>query len=100
MAAKRRFHPPKRAGGRFAPETRSLQRPPAITERQAPIVYGKPFVVLEDEAKNTFVFKAGTWVPHTASIAECRQTCHVKQLPQRVNRMIRYEIRCPEDASS
>jgi hypothetical protein len=63
--------------------------------RPAPIVYGKPFIVVEDEQKNTFVFQAGAWVPHTASIAECRQTCQVKELPQRVNKMIRYEVRCP-----
>jgi hypothetical protein len=76
--------------------TRSLRRPPDITERVAPVVYGKAFIVLEDEAKNTFIFKGGAWVAHTASIAECRQSCQVKELPQRVNRMTRYEVRCPE----
>jgi hypothetical protein len=96
MAPKRRFNQHKRTGGRFSPETRSLQRPPVTVERQAPIVYGKPFIVLEDREKNTFVFKAGAWVPHSESIADCRKTCQVKELPQRVNQMIRYEIRCPE----
>jgi hypothetical protein len=100
MAPNRRFHQHKRAGGRFAPETRSLQRPPAFVERQAPVVYGKPFIVMEDEQKNTFIFKAGTWVAHSSSIAECRQSCQVKQLAQRVNGMIRYEIRCPEGTPS
>jgi hypothetical protein len=52
--------------------------------------------VAEDEQKNTFVFQGGSWVPHTASIAECRQTCQVKELPQRLNKLIRYEVRCPE----
>jgi hypothetical protein len=99
MPQKRRFNQHKRANSRFAPETRSLQRPPALAERQAPVVYGKPFVLMEDEQKNTFIFKAGTWVPHSASIAECRQTCQVRQLAQRVNRMIRYEIRSPEGTS-
>lgn len=95
MAQKRRFNQSKR-GGRFAaPETRMLQRPPAVTERAAPVVYGKPFILLEDKEKNTFIFKAGAWVPHEDSIAQCRQTCQVKQLPQGVNNMIRYEIRCP-----
>jgi hypothetical protein len=52
--------------------------------------------VAEDEAKNTFVFKAGAWVPYEATIAECRQTCQVKELPQRLGNMIRYEVREPE----
>ena len=51
---------------------------------------------MEDGEKNTFIYKAGAWIPHEASIAQCRATCQVKELPQRVNRMIRYEIRCPE----
>ena len=76
--------------------TRSLHRPPEVTQRTAPVVYGKAFIVLEDEAKNTFIFKGGAWVAHTASIAECRQSCQVKELPQRVNKMTRYEVRCPE----
>jgi hypothetical protein len=95
MPQKRRFHQPKRGGGRFAPETRSLQRPPAIAERVAPTVYGKPFILLEDEQKNTFIFKAGAWVAHSESIAQCRTTCQVKELPQRVNGRVRYEVRCP-----
>jgi hypothetical protein len=33
---------------------------------------------------------------HTASIAKCRQSCQVKELPERVNTMIRYEVRYPE----
>jgi hypothetical protein len=76
--------------------TRSLRRPPELTERQTPVVYGKPFIVLEDESKKTFVFKAGQWVEFDSSIAECRQSCQVKQLPQKVNRMTRYEVRCQE----
>jgi hypothetical protein len=76
--------------------TRSLRRPPDPSEFQPPVVYGKPFIVLEDEAKKTFVFKGGEWVEFEASIAECRQSCQVKQLAQKVNRMTRYEVRCPE----
>ena len=96
MGHKRRFNPNQRPGGRGAsPELRGLRRPPTVTQRPTPVVYGKPFILLEDEDKNTFVFQGGAWVPHSASIAECRQTCDVKELPQRVNRMIRYEIRCP-----
>jgi len=76
--------------------TRSLRRPPEPTASQA-VAYGKPFIVMEDEAKKTFVYKAGAWVEFEASIAECRQSsCQVKQLAQKVNRMTRYEVRCPE----
>lgn len=100
MAQKRRFNQNKRQAARSAPEVRGLRRPPVVTERQPPIVYGKPFVLVEDQDKNTFIFKAGSWVPHSASIAETRQTCQVKELPQRVNRMIRYEVRCPESGHS
>jgi hypothetical protein len=95
MPQKRRYTPPKHGGGRFAPETRSLQRPPAVIERAAPIIYGKPFILLEDAEKNTFIFKAGAWVAHSESIAQCRESCQVKELPQRVNGRVRYEIRCP-----
>lgn len=95
MAQRRRFNPNKRQMARSAPAIRGLQRPPEVTERQAPVVYGKPFIVVEDPAKNTFIFKAGEWIPHSATIAECKQTCQVKELPQRVNKMIRYEVRSP-----
>jgi hypothetical protein len=86
----------RRTGKSASSATPSLRTPPERTQPPAPVVYGKAFVVLEDEAKNTFVFKGGVWVPYTASIAECRASCKVKQLPQRVNKMIRYEVRCPE----
>jgi hypothetical protein len=76
--------------------TRSLRRPPDPSERQAAVAYGKPFILLEDDAKKTFVFKGGNWVEFEASIAECRQSCQVKQLAQKVNRMTRYEVRAPE----
>ena len=85
-----------RAASSSTSATRSLYRPPELAQRAAPVVYGKAFIVLEDEAKNTFIFKGGAWVAHTASIAECRQSCQVKELPQRVNKMTRYEVRCPE----
>ena len=50
---------------------------------------------MEDATKNTFEFKLGAWVPHIMSIAECRRECIVKELPQKVNGMTRYEIRSP-----
>ena len=66
-----------------------------VWEKKPPVQYGKPFVVLEDGQKNTFVFQAGHWVAYSMSIAECREECQVKELPQRVNGMVRFEIRCP-----
>jgi hypothetical protein len=95
MAQKRRSNLRAQRGGRAPnPGTRMLQRPPEV-EIQPAVVYGKPFIVLEDKDRNTFVFEAGNWVPYSESIAECRKTCQVKELPQRVNQMIRYEVRCP-----
>ena len=96
MAQKHRSHHNKRPAGRsFSPDTRSLRRPPDITELPPAVVYGKPFVVAEDADKNTFVFQGGEWVAYSASIAECRQTCLVKELPQRLKDRIRYEVREP-----
>ena len=98
MAQKHRFRNMngRRPSGPLAPVTRGLQTPPPVIERRAPVVYGKPFVIVEDADKNTFIFKAGEWTPYEASIAECRLTCQVKKLAQSVNNMTRYEIRCPE----
>jgi hypothetical protein len=98
MAQKRRFTQNKRQAARspVASDTRTLRRLPEFTGRPRPVVYGKPFVVVEDAQKNTFIFHGGEWVAYSASIAECRQTCQVKELPQRLNGRIRYEIRAPE----
>jgi hypothetical protein len=99
MAQKRRFNHNKRQAARLpSSDTRSLRRPPEFTERAPPVVYGKPFIIVEDADKNTFVFQAGNWVAYSASIAECRQTCQVKELPQRVNGRTRYEVRVPQNA--
>jgi hypothetical protein len=99
MAQKRRFNHNKRQASRLPnSDTRSLRRPPEFTERAAPVVYGKPFIIVEDAEKNTFVFQAGEWVAYSASIAECRQTCQVKELPQRLNNRTRYEVRVPQNA--
>jgi hypothetical protein len=95
MAQRRRFTQNKRQAARLAPQTRTLHRIADI-QRQPTVTYGKPIMVLEDEEKNTFVYKAGQWVAYGATIAECKQTCLVKELPQRVNKMIRYEVREPE----
>ena len=71
-------------------------RPAVVIPQPKPrIEYGKAFIVLEDVEKSTFIYKGGQWVRHTASIAECRQDCDVKELPQKINGMTRYEIRTP-----
>jgi hypothetical protein len=72
-----------------------VRLPVAVAERKPPVVYGKPFVVLEDSQKSTFVYSGGQWVPHTKSIAECRQDCRVKELAQKINGMTRYEVCSP-----
>ena len=66
-----------------------------IPERKAPTQYDKPFTLLEDASKQTFEYQAGAWVAHSTTIAEYRVECQVSELPQKVNRMSRYEIRCP-----
>jgi hypothetical protein len=94
MPQKRHFNKKSKPHHRNAPE-RMLTPLAAQPEKKIPVVYGKPFTLLEDEQKKTFEFKAGSWIPYLMSIAECRQTCQVNELPQKVNRMTRYEIRCP-----
>jgi hypothetical protein len=50
-------------------------------------------VLLEDDAKQTFEFVGGAWVPYSLSIAECRAGGEVTQLAQKVNKMTRYQVR-------
>ena len=69
--------------------------PAVLPEKKPPIEYGKPFTLLEDENKMTFEFKSGSWIAYSMTIAECRQECQVNELPQKVNRMTRYEVRRP-----
>ena len=68
---------------------------PVVRERRPPVTYGKPIIMLEDEQKNTFVYQGGAWIPHELTIAQCRETCKVKELPQKVNRHTRYEVCFP-----
>jgi hypothetical protein len=99
MAQKHRF---KNQRSRRPPRSSSAAAPAAprvIPEKKAPVVYGKPFVVMEDEAKRTFEYQKGAWVPYGMSIADCRRDFLVKELPQKVNRMTRYEVRCPVGVS-
>ncbi len=89
----RHNHRPKQRGGTASsPLTRAPLEP---LERKAPVTYGQPFIVLEDEEKNTFVYNGGKWIGYEATIAECRVDCQVKVLPQKINGMTRYEVSCP-----
>jgi hypothetical protein len=72
-----------------------LKTPPAAVEKKPPVAYGKPFVLLEDNQKDTFIYEAGQWVPHAKTIAECRVDCQVKELAQKINGITRYEICSP-----
>lgn len=93
MAQRRRSnHQPRKQAARSAPSEPRL--PPAP---KPPVVYGKAFTLLEDQGKQTFEYKSGSWVPFALTIAECRTTGQVKELPQKVNQMTRYEIRLPVD---
>ncbi len=98
MAQYRRPIPNKRQASRLAPQVRSLARVPDLADLPQRVVYGKPFILMEDGEKNTFVYKGGDWVAYEWSIAELRQTCQVKALPQGVGKMTRYEVRAPVDA--
>jgi hypothetical protein len=67
--------------------------PPKPLPRSVPKQYGPPFVIMENDRKQTFLYQAGAWVEYERTIAECRVDCTVKQLAQKVNNMTRYEIR-------
>lgn len=75
-------------------------RPPIVVNTDVtsrpkfvPKVFGKPYVILEDDRKQTFIYEGGSWVAYSRSIAECRaEMCQVKQLAQKVNNMTRYEV--------
>lgn len=70
----------------------SVSARPKITQK----LYGKPYVVMEDDRKQTFIFDGGAWVAYARSIAQCREEqCQVKQLSQRLNNMTRFEVSDP-----
>jgi len=98
MAQKHRFRNNRPKGPVRQLRPAAPAAPRVVYEKKAPVVYGKAFIVLEDETKSTFEFDKGAWIPYAMSIAECRRECLVKELPQKVNRMTRYEIRCPVTA--
>jgi hypothetical protein len=92
----RSHHQNKRQKPRAAAHHPAIVRAPtAAVEKKPPVVYGKPFVLLEDNQKDTFIYAAGQWVPHTKTIAECRVDCQVKELAQKINGITRYEICSP-----
>jgi hypothetical protein len=100
MAQKHRFNQRRQRSGPVRRRQAVATPPLAVpVERKPPVVFGKPFVVLEDEDKNTFEYARGAWVPYAMSIAQCRQECQVKELPQKVNGKTRYEVRCPVPAA-
>jgi len=93
MAQKHRYRNNRQVSRARTPAPPIPVRPAVVIEKKAPTQYGKPFILLEDGEKNTFEFKGGQWVAHSMSIAECRENSQVKELPQKVNGMTRYEIR-------
>ncbi len=96
MAKKRNFNNGGKRNGR---PTRSAPPPaPLVRTYTPPPVYGDPFTLVEDKNKNTFVFQGGAWVAYHRPIAECKTDCEVKELPQRVNQMIRYQVRPQVDS--
>ncbi len=95
MAQKHRFHNQRGRSGTRTASHAAPAEPRPVFEKKPPTIYGKPIIVLEDESKSTFEFQQGAWIPFSMNIAECRRDCLVKELPQKVNRMTRYEVRCP-----
>jgi hypothetical protein len=95
MGQRNRNHGKRQKPHLAAATPAAFRNPVAALERKIPVTYGKPFIVLEDGQKNTFVFAGGAWKPHTATIAECRVDCKVKELPQKINGMTRYEVCSP-----
>ena len=96
MAHQNRFN--RRGGKKTTRKARpnSAERTPIeIPQRRQPTVYGKPFIILEDAHKTTFEYRGGGWVPYGMSMSECRAEGEVKELPQKINNMTRYEVRLP-----
>jgi hypothetical protein len=93
MAQKHRYRNNRQGNRGFAPPPAAIAKAAVVYEKKLPTQYGKPFILLEDANKNTFEFKGGQWVAHPLTIADCRENSQVKELPQKVNGMTRYEIR-------
>jgi hypothetical protein len=96
MAQYNRFN--RRGGKKQVRQTRSTaSEMPAIEipQPREPVVYGKPFIVLQDAQNSTFEYRQGGWVPFAMTISQCRIEGEVKELPQKINNMTRYEVRLP-----
>jgi hypothetical protein len=94
--AKRNQYGAKKAQKNLARENRAgAVRETPVFERKEKVEYGKPFIVMEDTEKNTFAYNGSAWVPFAMTMADCRQQCQVKALPQKVNGKTRYEVRQP-----
>lgn len=78
---------------------RDRQQPAAPYQPKPKVTYGKPIIILEDIQRNTFEFDGGAWVAFERSIADCRRDCLVKELPQKINQMTRYEVRRPLESA-
>jgi hypothetical protein len=97
MGQRNRHHNNKQQKPRAA-TPHAFRAAPAVLEKKVKVSYGKPFVVLEDGQKGTFIYNDGQWVAHSKSIAECRVDCQVKELAQKINGMTRYEVCSPLSA--
>jgi len=95
MPQRRHFNQRKQNMPRSAPRQAPVPVVRAPLERKPPTQYGKAFILLEDEAKNTFEYAQGAWVPYALSIAQCRHDGQVKELAQKIGGKTRYEIRMP-----
>ncbi len=95
MAHQNRFNNHRKRPAHGSRPATAERVPLTIAPRKPPTEYGKPFIVLEDAQKNTFEYRSGAWVPYAMSVAECRLECSVKELPQKINKMTRYEVRLP-----
>jgi len=95
MAKNKRSHSNGRQTQKFVSASRPVAEAPRVFLPKPPVRYGKPFLLMEDVQKNTFEYVQGAWVAHDRSIADYRIDCKVNELPQKVNKMTRYEIRSP-----
>ena len=95
MAPKNRFGQKQNKSSKGGVRGAAHREPLPPLQRKPQIEYGKPFILLEDRDKNTFQYARGTWVPYDMTIAQCRLDGQVKELPQKVKDMTRYEVRLP-----
>jgi hypothetical protein len=95
MGQRRQHHKHRRAERRTSAPAPAARPARTAFEIKPPVTYGKPFTLLEDTEKVAFIYSAGQWVRFEKSIAECRVDCLVKELPQKINGMTRYEVAAP-----